>query len=141
MADTFSADRDFRAVHATSPRLNIGPAQVPGGRSIMRRWMTAAGIPWRKDAIETTKPVETLDQLKGVLRYMCKSLEEATWREHLRIEDRGPQGLVIGKRRGCSQNIGATARARHHQALRAKAIALLSGASEAGLLDRTDLAA
>ncbi len=103
--------------------------------------MKAAGIPWAKAAIKTDPNVRSIDQLKGVLRYMAKSLEDEDWRKALGIEWRGSQGVVIGRRRSISENIGATARARHHQALRARAIAQLSGASETGLPGRTDLAA
>ena len=93
-----------------------------GWQRHQRGWMKAAGIPWRKDAIKTEPAGQSLVQFKGLLRYFGKGLEDGTWREHLRIEDRGPQGLVIGKRRGCSQNIGDLARARHYAALNARGI-------------------
>jgi hypothetical protein len=91
------------------------PAHLRAGWAILQRsWMKAAGIPWAKAAIKTDPNVRSIDQLKGVLRYMAKGLEDEDWRKALGIEWRGSQGVVIGRRRSISENIGATARQRYY---------------------------
>jgi hypothetical protein len=97
---------------------------LPAGMSLRnrtRRWIEAAGGAWRKGVskvrivggrlskVERSSEARQRENAEKVLRYLLKAASEETGRS-LGLTRAGSSGLIVGKRWGCTQNIGPSRR-------------------------------
>jgi hypothetical protein len=105
--------------------LRVPPDLADDFKRRQRGWLKACGAAWRKGVVHSERigfSLRHADQsgysgetyaanLGEVLDYILKGAGEIA-RHRLQLKRREPGGLIIGKRCGTSENIGASCRAR-----------------------------
>lgn len=98
--------------------MHVPPELLTRWHHLRRTWARKAGLDLTRKGVVKYKPLFTLEQAKGKLRYMSKDLDPAHLsiftaggRVHLDDRDKPSNAPVYGLKVGVSRNIGAKARA------------------------------